>query len=166
MTEWLKYTLTLTAAMLLMVAVRTLVVSVHSVDGTALEPLFHDGDRLLVNRCSYGLRIEGNRLLPYSRLWRQPVRRGDIVAFKAPGEESRGILIARCTAVPGDSVSVVGGPLVVPGTVNCADGDYFWLESLNSTNPADSRHLGFIHERYIVGRVATVLYNSHNSWMP
>jgi len=148
--------------MALMLAIRSLAFSVHGVTGDALAPLFQDGDRLLVNRCSYGLRIEGNALLPYSRLMRRPVRRGDIVAFFAPGDTISGILIARCMAVPGDTIRTTGGTLTVPGLINCAKADYYWLEAINAMNPADSRHLGFIPESNIVGRVTGVLFNRKN----
>ena len=49
--------------------------------------------------------------------------------------------------------------MTVPGLKTCANADYYWLEALNPHNPADSRHLGFIPESSIVGRVVTVLYN-------
>ena len=152
----------LIAAFALMLLFRTLAFSIHSVSGNALNPYFKDGDCLLVNRCSYGLRIAGNSLLPYSRLMRQPVQRGDIVAFTTPDGSPSGLMIARCTAVPGDTIRTTNGSMLVPGLVNCAKTDYYWLESLNQQNPADSRHLGFIPESCIIGRVMTVLYNRKN----
>lgn len=171
MKSWLKYVIALALAMALMLLFRTLVFSLHSVSGNALNPYFKDGDCLLVNRCSYGLRIAGNSLLPYSRLMHQPVQRGDIVAFVVPDNSPlattpdgspSGIMIARCSAVPGDTIRTTNGSMLVPGLVNCAKTDYYWLESLNQQNPADSRHLGFIPESCIIGRVMTVLYNRKN----
>ena len=162
MASWLKYVIAFASAFALMLAFRTFALSIHGVTGNGLAPLFQDGDRLLVNRCSYGLRIEGNRLLPYSRLMRKPVKRGDIVAFNVPCDSVAGICIARCTAVPGDTIRTISGTLTVPGLATCAKADYYWLESINPNNPADSRHLGFIPERNIIGRVMTVLYNRKN----
>ena len=130
--------------------------------GDGLAPLYKSGDRLLINRCSYGLRIEGNGLLPYSRLLRQPVKKGDIVAFTVPCDSVAGLCIARCTAVPGDTIRTKDGPLLVPGLKTCAKTDYYWLESINQQNPADSRFFGFIPERSIIGRVVSVLYNRKN----
>ena len=49
--------------------------------------------------------------------------------------------------------------MVVPGLKDCADADYYWLESLHPKNPADSRHLGLISEHNIIGRVVTILYS-------
>lgn len=174
MAGWLKYMIAFASAFSLMLAVRTLVLSVHGVIGDGLAPLYHNGDRLLINRCSYGLRIEGNGLLPYSRLMRQPVERGDIVAFNIPrgslgcleDVSSFGLMIARCKAVPGDTVRTDSGVAVIPGLYNCAKTDYYWLEAINDKNPIDSRYLGFIPEQDIIGRVVTVLYNRYNSFLP
>ena len=162
MAKWLKSVIAFASAFLLMLLFRTLAFSVHDVMGNGLAPLYKDGDRVLVNRCSYGLRIPGNGLLPYSRLLRQPVQRGDIVAFLLPNDTLDGICIARCAAVPGDTIRTVDGTMTVPGLVNCARQDFYWLESVNSANRADSRYLGFIPESSIVGRVVTVVYNRKN----
>lgn len=175
MSNWLKYVIAFASAFALMLAFRTLAFSIHGVEGDGLAPLYQDGDRLLVNRCSYGLRIAGNSLLPYSRLMRQPVQRGDIVAFTVPNNSNidsfpdgfpSGIMIARCKAVPGDIIRTTNGTLTVPGLVNCAKADYYWMEAINSKNPVDSRHLGFIPESHIIGKVMTVLYNSQKTFLP
>ena len=162
MAKGLKYVIAFASAFALMLVARALVVSVHSVNGNGLAPLYKNGDQLLINRCSYGMRIEGNGLLPYSRLMRQPVKMGDIIAFKVPCDSVAGIYIALCTAIPGDTIRTINGPLLVPGLINCAKTDYYWLEAINQKNPVDSRHLGFIAESQIIGRVVTVLYNRHN----
>ena len=162
MRNWLKYVIAFASAFALMLAIRTLAFSIHGVEGNGLAPLYQSGDRLLINRCSYGLRIEGNGILPYSRLMRSPVQRGDIVAFTVPCDSVAGIFIARCKAIPGDTISTLEGPLLVPGLKTCANADYYWLESINPNNPADSRHIGFIPESHIIGEVISVLYNSNN----
>ena len=160
MENWLKSVIAFASAFALMFAIRTLAFSIHVINGTGLSPLFRDGDLLLINRCSYGLRIEGNGILPYSRLMRSPVERGDIVAFTVPCDSIEGIFIARCKAVAGDTVRTPEGILLVPGLKTCAKTDYYWLESINPNNPADSRHIGFIPESHIIGEVVSVLYNS------
>ena len=165
MRSWLKLLMAFVSAFALMLAVRALAFSIHGVTGDGLAPHFKSGDCLLVNRCCYGLRIEGNGLLPYSRLMRRPVHRGDIVVFEAPDSMSSGLLIARCTAVPGDTIQTTNGLMTIPGLKTCAKADYYWLEALSPHNPADSRHLGFIPESNIVGRVVTVLYNRKNLWL-
>ena len=97
---------------------------------------------------------------------RQPVERGDIVAFNLPGDSIEGLMIARCTAVPGDTIQTINGLMTVPGLKTCANADYYWLEAINKQNPIDSRHFGFIPEHSIIGRVITVLYNRNNSFLP
>ena len=166
MSNWLKYVIAFASAFAMMLLIRTLAFSIHGVMGEGLAPLYESGDRLLINRCSYGLRIEGNGLLPYSRLLRQPVKKGDIVAFKVPCDSIAGLCIARCTAVPGDTIRTKDGSLLVPGLKTCAKTDYYWLEAINKENPIDSRYFGFIPERNIIGRVVTVLYNRKNTFLP
>ena len=162
MANWLKYVIAFVSAFTLMLAIRTLALSIHGVEGNGLAPLYQNGDRLLINRCSYGLRIEGHGILPYSRLMRSPVERGDIVAFRVPCDSIAGLYIARCKAIPGDTINTQEGPLLVPGLKTCAKTDYYWLESINPNNPADSRHIGFIPESHIIGKVISVLYNRKN----
>jgi signal peptidase I len=156
----------LASAFALMLAFRALVFSVHSVNGSGLAPTYKEGDRILVNRCSYGLRIKGHGLLPYCRLLRSQVKRGDVVAFTVPNDSIAGVYIARCKAVPGDTINTHKGLMIVPGLKTCAKSDYYWMEALNQQNPVDSRHLGFIPERSIIGRVCTVLYNRHQLRLP
>ena len=162
MANWQKYMIAFASAFALMLAIRTLAFSIHGVVGNGLAPLYQNGDRLLINRCSYGLRIEGHGILPYSRLMRSPVERGDIVAFRVPCDSIAGLYIARCKAIPGDTINTQEGPLLVPGLKTCAKTDYYWLESINPNNPADSRHIGFIPESHIIGKVISVLYNRKN----
>ena len=162
MAKGLKYVIAFASAFILMLAIRTLAFSIHGVVGNGLAPLYQNGDRLLINRCSYGLRIEGHGILPYSRLMRSPVERGDIVAFRVPCDSIAGLYIARCKAIPGDTINTQEGPLLVPGLKTCAKTDYYWLESINPNNPADSRHIGFIPESHIIGEVVSVLYNRKN----
>ncbi len=166
MANWLKFLIAFAAAFVLVLGFRTLAFSLYTVDGRALAPTFITGDRLLVNRWSYGLRIGGGGLLPYSRLLHEGVRRGDIVAFDMPGDSLQGICVARCTAIPGDTVHTSGGPLLVPGRVTCNAYDSYWMEALADDNPIDSQHLGFISECNVIGRVVGVLYSHDDTRNP
>lgn len=145
----------------LMFIFRALAYTIYTIDGQGLSPLFVKGDRVLVNRWSYGLRIGGdNSIFGYGRLCRQQVQKGDIVAFDDPSDKTRSrVLICRCKAVPGDTVTVDGKTMVVPGLKDCADADYYWLEAIGPGNGVDSRQLGFISERFIIGRVCRIVYS-------
>ena len=140
-----------------MLAFRGLVMTVCTIGGDGMSPTFVAGDRVLVNRWSYGLRT-GDRggLFDYGRLCRQPIEKGDFIAF----EDSLGqMLICRCAGLPGDTLSGWREPVVVPGVANCADQDYYWMESLGKNNATDSHQLGFIPEERIIGRACLILYN-------
>ncbi len=171
--------------------VRALAFTIYTVDGDGLSPTFRKGDRVLINRWSYGLRTGGEgSLFPYARLVAQPVERGDVVAFNLDFPPLKGVFICRCVAVPGDTVNIpsqtVVKPsgdtvmsnattLVVPGLVTCANENYYWLEPLaasspyrndigeNTANHVGSAMLGFVPESRIIGRVMMVVYNHNDS---
>lgn len=157
MRSTLKFLLVLAGALLAMLLFRALAFTTYTVSGPGLEPVFQAGDRVLVNRWSYGLRTGADgSLFSYGRICRQPVTKGDYVAF----EDSVGrVLLCQCTAVPGDTVSYKGRRQVVPGLFNCSRQDYYWLRSLNPHNPVDSRQLGFIPESSIIGRACLIIFS-------
>ena len=161
-----KFIIALGVAVVLTLLFRALVFTVYTVDGTALMPYLHQGDRILVNRWSYGLRTgHSDGLFEYGRLLKTDIQRGDIIAVENPNDSISGIYICRCKHVPGDTVSHQGAKLVVPGLFNCANEDYYWLESLNPSVAIDSRVFGFVGESRIIGRVSMVVYN-HNDSLP
>lgn len=157
----LRFLVSLTVALLMMMAFRALVITIYTVDGDGLDPVFEAGDRVMVNRWSYGLRMAGSGgLFPYGRLWRQPVERGDVVAYENPYDSiHHSVLFGRCCALPGDTVCCEGRTELVPSLKDCADADYYWIKALSEKNPLDSRQLGCINERYIIGRAFLVVYS-------
>ena len=171
--QLLKTLITLAVAIVAMVLFRAAVVTVCCVEGDALQPVFLAGDRVLVNRWSYGLRTGGNSLLSYNRLWRSPVERGDIVMVNDPTDslrtsvDERRVLLLRCKAVPGDKVtpSTVNPSLstyVVPGRYSCADMDYYLMEPLSPfslNSPLSTLHSLLIPEDHIIGRAFLIIYS-------
>lgn len=156
-----KFLGVLATAFVVMLAFRGLVMTVCTIEGSGLEPQFISGDRVVINRWSYGLRTgQKGSLFDYGRICRQAVTKGDLIAF----EDSLGqILICRCTALPGDTVYHTKGqaPCVVPGLTNCADQDYYWVEAIGKNNVLSSRQLGFISEDHIIGRACLILYSHY-----
>lgn len=165
----LKFLVALVTAFAVMLAFRGLVVTVCMIEGDGLAPQFIAGDHIVINRWSYGLRTgEKGGLFDYGRICRQEIKKGDFIAF----EDSLGqVLICRCTALPGDTVYQKTGVrtqesgvlCVVPGLVNCADQDYYWVEPIGKNNLLSSRQLGFIPEHRIIGRACLVLYSREPS---
>jgi signal peptidase I len=124
------------------------------VQGTSMEPLLHDGERIVVNKFVYRFhRIE----------------RGDVVVFWYPRDPSVSF-IKRVVALPGDQVEIRAGQLFVNGQpvpetylpaafrdtdtfppTEVRKGYYFVLgDHRRSSN--DSRTWGEVPEKYIYGR--------------
>lgn len=161
-----KFIAALAVAATLMLAFRALVFTLYTVEGRALEPELMQGDRVLVNRWSYGLRTGGTgSLFRYGRMGHSRVEPGDLVAFDSPADSLPGVLICRCKAGPGDTVRTAAGTAVVPGLATCADEDCYWMEAVGRGNTMDSRRFGPVPESRIIGRVCVVLY-SHDDTMP
>jgi signal peptidase I len=159
MKKTLRFLLAFLIAFVLMMVVRLVCITIYTIDGAGLEPTFHAGDRIMVNRWSYGLRVGGkDSFFDYGRIVRSPVCKGDLVAFEHPEDDSQ-ILICRCAALPGDSITYEDQTLIVPSLKDCADGDYYWMESINPENIIDSHTLGFIAEERIIGRAFMVVYS-------
>lgn len=145
----LKFVIALMVTTLLMLAFRALFFTIYTVEGHALEPTLISGDRVLVNRWSYGLRTGGGGLFKYTRwMGRQPLH-GDLVAFNFPLDSTkpvadRPVYICFCKALPGDSVTTGGTTFTVPGrnqTVRVTD--------------SNRRLLSYLYNRY-EDRKATV----------
>ncbi|MDB6090965.1 MAG: Signal peptidase [Gammaproteobacteria bacterium] len=169
----------------------------------SMNPTILEGDRLLVDKHVYGLRVPFS--LVHLTRGRNPAR-GDIVVFDSPSNGTS--LVKRLIAVPGDTVTLdheqlivngaaaqysagdvnelrsllmstqshnpsvlresgvgvahdilllpdhwspaTAGPIVVP------EGMYFVLGD-NRDNSADSRYIGFVPRRNIVGRAVRVV---------
>lgn len=82
----------------------------YYVPSGSMEPTVAIGDRLLVNKLAYGLRVPGTEI----PLWSvgDPAR-GDVAVFTSP--ETGDILVKRVIAVPGDEVTVRDGHLILNG---------------------------------------------------
>ena len=177
--QLLKTLITLAVAIVAVFLFRAAVATVCCIEGNAMEPFFLAGDRVLVNRWSYGLRVGVNRFLHYNRLWRQPVERGDIVAVNDPADSlqddisDRRVLLLCCKAVPGDTVtsSSQHSPLttnqLVPGRYSCADKDYYLMEPVGIP-PLSGKSGGtslLVPEDHIIGRAYLIIY-SHDPEQP
>jgi signal peptidase I len=180
----------------------------------SMNPTILEGDRILVDKHAFGVRIPWT----LSRLTSgaDPVR-GDIVVFDSPADGTT--LVKRVIAVPGDSVELDGEQLVVNGTpAHYESGDsgivrqllqqtrqqtpevlresgvgrthdmlllplrqstsavgpirippdaYFVLGD-NRDNSADSRFIGLVPRRSIVGRASRVVVSldPDRYWLP
>lgn len=101
---WLKVSM---MAIVLVLLVKVFVLTSCTIPSTGMENSLYQGERILVNKWSYGLR------LPFTttRFFSDRVEKGDIVLFNNPiseGKEtppfSRELFISRCVGVPGDTL--------------------------------------------------------------
>lgn len=84
-----------------------------------MEDTLLPGERVIVNKWSYGLRLPCMSFLGYQRIGEEKIQKGDVVVFNNPLEidkeiDRRSPLIYRCLAGPGDTISVDSCRLVVP----------------------------------------------------
>jgi len=98
--EWV---LVLVGALVVALIVKTWLFQAFYIPSGSMEPTLEVGDRVLVNKISYDI---------------EDVDRGDIVVFERPaswGTSDIEDLIKRVVALPGETVSVVDGRLLIDG---------------------------------------------------
>ena len=104
-TEWLRSVLLI---VLVITSFRSAVADWNDVPTGSMKPTIFEGDRIVVNKLAYDLKI------PFTTLrvatWANPVR-GDIVVLYSPVDGKR--LVKRVVGVPGDTVSMIADRLIV-----------------------------------------------------
>jgi signal peptidase I len=122
------------------------------IEGFSMEPNFHDGQFLIVNKVTYMV---------------HPPDRGDVIVFVPPTSASRDF-IKRVIGLPGDHIQIVNGrvlvndqPLQEPyplnpasysfGEVTVPPGEYFVLGD-NRNNSSDSHSWGTVSLDKIIGK--------------
>ncbi len=120
--------------------VRVFLVQSYTVSSSEMETALLRGDRLLVNKTTYGIRLPVTVLsipftfdkfwglksysdlieFDYHRIFYDPVKRNDIVLFNNPLEmdkplDKRSLTLSRCVATPGDTIRVEGNDLFING---------------------------------------------------
>jgi signal peptidase I len=102
----------------------------YRVEGRSMLQAYAPGDRLLVELVSYRLR---------------PPRVGEVVVVRQPGSGGR-LDLKRIAAAP-------GAPVTVQGTAHVLADDEWYVLGDNLSESTDSRVLGPVLRRDIVGRV-------------
>ena len=93
------------------VLVRMLLVTTCVIPSSGMENSLYEGERILVSKWSYGLRMPFPSVFGYCRIAPSPVEKGDIVLFNNPHPRSlqtrierRELFISRCIGTPGDTL--------------------------------------------------------------
>ncbi len=145
-------TIRLTVFVFCLLLIHLFVFTVRQVDGTSMLPTFRPGDYVLVNRLER---------------YRGQFERGDILAYRFPGEVSVTAL-KRVIGLPGETVHIVDGQVEINGVrvqvlptlppsvqslpVQLGADDYFVIGD-NPEDSLDSRSFGGVSRSLIVGRV-------------
>lgn len=158
-------------ALLMVMLIRNFVQN-YRIEGISMEPNFHDGQFLILDRFAYcpGIHLE----LPIvnieilEKIWcvRQP-RRGDVVIFEYPKDPSRDF-IKRVVGLSGETVEVIGGKVYVngqllpepfgpnPGSYDASPTtvgpDEVYVMGDNRNNSSDSHIWGTLPRKLIIGR--------------
>lgn len=107
-----KWIIVLTGAIVVVLLLRGFVFTSYIIPSSGMENALLQGDRIIVNKWSYGLRVPFMSFLSYHRWNSRPVETGDIVVFNNPGDtkqpiiDRRGTFIGRCIAAPGDTLVI------------------------------------------------------------
>ncbi len=142
----------------LLVMVYLFIMSPQEINGSSMEPNFHNGEFILTNKVLYKFR---------------PPQRGDVVIFKSPPNKEIDY-IKRIIGLPGDTVSVqndamyvngqkVDEPYLAPDTpifggAYLAEGqsivvppDSYFMMGDNRAHSSDSREFGPINQTDFIG---------------
>ncbi len=117
--HWLKTELPQFALMIIAVfAARSSLADHYYVPSGSMEYTLISGDRVLVSKLSYGLRVP---FTDFEIFDGDPVGRGDVVIFDSPSDGTR--LIKRIVGIGGDTVALIDGRLFIDGESIAADMD-------------------------------------------
>jgi signal peptidase I len=130
----------------LALALRACVLEPVRITDDSMQPRLLDGDVALVSKLRYGLRVPGAGALLLE--WATPSV-GDLVVSVAIGDPPVNVL-RRITAVPGDKVTMPDGK-----EATLKEGE-FWLAAEQNEGVMDSRKMGPVPRKSIVGKATYV----------
>jgi signal peptidase I len=94
----------------LMFIFRSSVADWNTVPSGSMKPTILEGDRILVNRIIYDLRVPFTAMV---LLHRSDPARGDIIVFDSKASDKR--LVKRCVGMPGDTLEIRDNHLIING---------------------------------------------------
>lgn len=146
------------------VLIHLLIATIFIVDGISMEPNFHTGELILVNRAGY--------------LFGKP-QRGDVVILRFPGDPEHKKYVKRLIGLPGDTIELINGDVLIngvridepylpagrktyatiPGKERWVLGpDEYWLLGDNRPNSNDSRTWDAANKRFLIGKAIFVFW--------
>ncbi|MGZ5984173.1 MAG: signal peptidase I [Caulobacteraceae bacterium] len=108
---------TMFLALLLALALRTLLFQPFTIPSDSMEPALQSGDYMLVSKFDYGFSRYSLPIAPPlgdGRLFGRGPRRGDVIVFKLPRDNSTDY-VKRLIGLPGDRVQLIHGVVWLNG---------------------------------------------------
>ncbi len=105
-------------ALILALLVRTFLFQPFNIPSGSMEDTLLIGDYLFVSKYSYGYSRFSLPFGPHlfdGRIWSAPPKRGDVVVFKLPRDDTTDY-IKRVIGLPGDKIQMINGVLNINGT--------------------------------------------------
>jgi signal peptidase I len=107
---WRTQVRPLLIVVLVLSSFRSAIADWNDVPTGSMKPTIFEGDRILINKLAYGLKV------PFTTMhllrWNTP-QRGEIVVFYSPKDGTR--LVKRVVGLPGDSVQMINERLFING---------------------------------------------------
>lgn len=123
---WIKGALDLAGVVLVVMAAKTAIAEPFYVPSASMEPTLLIGDELLATKFPYGYSTASLPAfinLPQSeRIMGALPKRGDVVVFRWPGDESQ-VWVKRVIGLPGDRIAMRGGQVWINGQGAALSGD-------------------------------------------
>ncbi len=143
MNKW-KIAGTVIGIILVIVLLRGCAVTSYLIPSSGMENSLFQGERILVNKWSYGLRLPFMSLWNYHRWGDSPVQKEDIIVFNNPANLSepvidrREVFISRCIGVPGDTLLIDSLFSVIPSEKNAPDQKFLYAYPREKEKQLDS----------------------------
>lgn len=165
----LEFIKTVAIVLILAFIIKTFFIQTFLIDGSSMEPNFHNSEYILVDKLSYH--------------FTEP-KRGDVDTLIPPDNITKDY-IKRIIGVPGDTLEIKQGKVFINGEAikepylpkdlpTFMDGDpdniykvtlkkdQFFVLGDNRPDSRDSRYIGIIPKSYLIGRVILIAYPFKN----
>lgn len=167
--EWLSTMIQILVVILIVVLLRTFVIGTIYVKGSSMEPNFHHGDFLVINKLEVSLSTP---------------RTGDVVICRLDNDGNKENIIKRVIGTPGDEIDIrlddygvyqlyvnqvlikepyIAGPMTEKGNISypfvVPQGHYFVMgDNRNASTDSRRTSIGAIADKDVIGHVILRLY--------
>jgi signal peptidase I len=163
-------------AVLLLILISLFFYRLPQVDGQSMEPQLTGGEHVLIDTLAFDFRVANPMApdRPIIEVRLHPIAHGDLVAFEHGTGDDRRILLKRVIGLPGDTVAIVRGKVLVDGVP--ADGypdppgdredlapiavpaGSIYVLGDNRAQSDDSRAFGPVPVESVIGRATLVVW--------